>query len=58
MKAYRLDDVQDEYGLMLWVPTGARVNLGGGLFATITDGGKACDCGKGVYCPLNPQTRK
>lgn len=26
------------------------------LIATVTPEGLACDCGKGVLCPLNPQT--
>jgi hypothetical protein len=56
--AYRESDVTDEYGLMPWVPIGAKVRLEGGWIATITEEGKACDCGKGVYCPLIPQVKK
>ena len=37
------------------VPAGTKVKLSPGSYALITAEGLACDCGKGVLCPLNPQ---
>lgn len=51
-QAYLPADVEDEYGIQPWVPIDARVKLGNGRYAIITEEAKNCDCGKGVYCPL------
>lgn len=39
------------------VKAGDEVEFGAWVI-TITQAGIDCDCGKGVYCPLNPQRRK
>ncbi len=38
------------------VKAGDKVRFGAWVI-TITQAGIDCDCGKGVYCPLNPQVR-
>ena len=50
---------EDGYGAVIKsnIPPGAIVDLTGGLYAVITEEGLACDCGKGVMCPLNPQLK-
>ena len=45
------------WGRRVTVPAGTVVDLGSGYAATITAKGLACDCGKGVLCPHNPQHR-
>lgn len=49
---------RDEHGVtVVTVPAGTSVDLGRGWVAQVTQAGLDCDCGKGVLCPLNPQTR-
>lgn len=51
-------EVSDGHGWRtIGVPPGTEVALGEGWIATITQAAINCDCGKGVYCPLNPQHR-
>jgi hypothetical protein len=58
VRAFRESDVVDEYGIMPWVPIDARVKVDGRLTVIITEAGKNCDCGKGLYCPENLQVVK
>lgn len=45
-------------GKVIKVPAGTRVALPpGNWVAVITSAGILCDCGKGVFCPENPQER-
>jgi hypothetical protein len=57
---WELADVEcdDGWGFYLHpsVRAGDIVRLSENNFATITQAGLDCDCGKMVLCPLNPQT--
>lgn len=66
MQLWTLADAEvTEYGstfLHPFIKPGDEVVLPSGEYGTfvvtITEAGIRCDCGKGVLCPLNPQTRK
>lgn len=51
---------QDVYGRMEFRPgiePGDTVDFGAWRI-TITQNGLDCDCGKGVFCPYNPQVKR
>jgi len=53
-----IDAEKTEYGYTtITVPAGTKVSLGRGIIATVTQAAIDCDCGKGIFCPLNPQER-
>lgn len=64
MATYTLEQAEetDEFMGYTWFTALARpgdtVDLGHGWMATVTQAGLDCDCGKEIYCPLNPQERK
>lgn len=52
-----LTKAQAERMMKRWAITGALAIQVGDTAFFVTEEGMNCDCGKGLYCPLNPQVR-